>query len=68
MHTYFYIPIYIGQVFFLSEEVQDPRYCFPLDINILHSLFPPNLDGQKLMKMCLDHESLKLELKERRLT
>jgi hypothetical protein len=60
-------PIYIAQVFFLLEEVQYPNYHSSLKRNTLHSLLPPNLDGPKLLQMCLDHESLKLDPKERRL-
>jgi hypothetical protein len=49
------------------EEVQDPKYHFPLKNDTLHSLLYPNLDDLKLLQMSLDHESLKLEPKEKRL-
>jgi hypothetical protein len=50
------------------EEVQDPKYRFPLKNDTLHSLLYPNLDDLKLLQMSLDHESLKLDPKEKRLT
>jgi hypothetical protein len=53
--------------FFLLEEVQDPKYHFPLKNNTLHSLLYPNMDDLKLLQMSLDHESLKLEPKEKRI-
>jgi hypothetical protein len=49
------------------EEVQDPKYRLPLKDDTLHSLLYPNLDDLKLLQMSLDHESLKLEPKEKRL-
>jgi hypothetical protein len=49
------------------EEVQDPKYCFPLKNNTLHSLLYPNMDDLKLLQMSMDHESLNLEPKENRL-
>ena len=52
---------------FLSEEVQDPKYRFPLNNNTLHSLLYTNMDDLKFMLMSLDHESLKLEPKEKTL-
>ena len=55
------------QCFFLSKEVQHPKYCSPLKRDTLHSLMYPNLDGLKLLQMFLYHESLKLEPKEKRL-
>ena len=42
-------------------------YHSPLKNDTLHSLLHPNLDGQKLLQMSLDLESLKLEPKEKRL-
>jgi hypothetical protein len=54
--------------FFLSEEVKYLEYMFPLKNGTLHSLLYPNLDYLKLLQMSLDHESLKLEPKEKRLT
>jgi hypothetical protein len=50
------------------EEVQDPKYHFPLKNNTLHSLLYPNMDKLKLLQMSLDHESLKIDPKEKRLT
>jgi hypothetical protein len=35
--------------------------------DILHSFLCPNLDGQMLLQLFLDHEPLKLEPKEKRL-
>jgi hypothetical protein len=54
-------------VFFLLEEVQDPKYHWPLKNDTLHSLLYPNLDDLKLLQMSMDHESLKLEPKDKRL-
>jgi len=51
--------------FFLLEEVQDPKYHFSLNNDTLHSLLYPNLDDLKLLQMYLDHESIKLEPKEK---
>jgi hypothetical protein len=50
------------------EEVQDPKYHFPLKNDTLHSMLHPNLDDLKLLQMSLDHEFLKLKPKEKRLT
>jgi hypothetical protein len=50
------------------EEVQDPKYRFSLKNDTLHSLLYPNLYDLKLLQMFLDHESLKLEPKEKNLT
>jgi hypothetical protein len=47
--------------------VKDPKYRLPLKNDTLHSLLYPNLDDLKLLQMSLDHESLKLEPKEKRL-
>jgi hypothetical protein len=47
--------------------VQDIKYHFSLKNDTLHSLLYPNLDDLKLLQMSLDHESLKLEPKEKRL-
>jgi hypothetical protein len=49
------------------EEVQDPKYRLLLKNDTLHSLLYPNLDDLKLLQMSLDHESLKLEPKEKSL-
>jgi hypothetical protein len=49
------------------EELQDPKYHWPLTNDTIHSLLYPNLDDLKLLQMSLDHESLKLEPKEKRL-
>jgi hypothetical protein len=48
--------------------VQDPKYRFPLKNDTSHSLLYPNLDDLKILQMSLDHEFLKLEPKEKRLT
>ena len=50
------------------EEVQDPKYRFPLKNDTLHSLLYPNMDDLKLLQMSLVHDFLKLEPKEKRLT
>jgi hypothetical protein len=49
------------------KEVQDPKYHSPLKRNTLHSLLYPNMDDLNLLQMSLDHESLKLEPKEKRI-
>lgn len=56
-----------NKYFFLSEEGQVPNFYLPLRNHILHSLLFPNLDGLNLLQMSQDHESLKLDPKERRL-
>ena len=36
--------------------------------DIFHPQLHPNIDGLKLLKMSMDHDSLKLEPKEKRIT
>ena len=43
------------------------QVSFPLRNDTLHSLMYPNMDDLNLLQMSLDHESLKLEPKEKRL-
>jgi hypothetical protein len=43
------------------------QVSFALNNDTLDSLLYPNLDDLKLLQMSLDHESLKLEPKEKRL-
>ena len=50
------------------KELEDPKYHSQLGHNIIHSLLHPNLYDQKFLQMSLDHDSLKLEPKEKRLT
>ena len=54
-------------MFFLLEEVQDPKYHFTLNNDTLHSFLYSNFNELKLLQLSLDHESLKLEPKEKRL-
>jgi hypothetical protein len=52
---------------FLLEEVQNPKYHFPLKNAILHSFLYHNMDDLNLLQKSMDHESLKLEPKEKML-